>query len=387
MVFIGRVSYSWYWWHWPLLTYLQIASQDKVPPTAAFVAVMGSLVPAVVSYYLIEQPFRKSTRRPGPLLVRYAFASAAVLALCAAVWFSKGFPQRFPELALVDRMAKTMDSDPCLIVNEKLNLSPPCYNASDPRPTIALWGDSHTASLAPGLRSLANSQGYGFVQLTHISCPPLTGAAIFHSRNPLIPRNCIRFNSQALELLGNDQHVQIVVLNGWWTVSCQDCWLFTGSTPDMQVFTQQATIDLFRRSLAATIQGLQAAGKQVIVMNDVPSFGFDPLMRFRTAHIPARRTLASWMGADLDMAGDLGSGAAADSASVALSNTQLKIVTDGFKDVPLIDLKSEFCHNDSDCVYRIGDRLLYRDHHHISLNGANYALRDFRLPGLAPSSK
>jgi peptidoglycan/LPS O-acetylase OafA/YrhL len=378
LVFIGRISYSWYLWHWPLLAFLQIASQKKVPPEAALLAVIASLAAAVLSYYLIEQPFRKSTRPPAPLLMRYAVASAAVLALCASVWVSKGFPQRFPQLAAVDSMAKSMDSDPCLVTSGKVNLSPRCYDAADPRPSIALWGDSHTASLAPSLRSLANAQGYGFVQLTHTSCPPLTGAAIYTTRNPRDPRNCMRFNSQALELLRGDPRVRIVVLNGWWRVSCEDCWLFTGSKADRQDFSQQAAIDLFRQSLAATIQGLRAAGKQVIVMSDVPSFDFDPLMRFRTAHIPVRRALALWMGAET--AAGPGSSPPAETASAALANNQLKIVIGGLDGVLFIDLKSELCPDDGPCAYRIGDHPLYRDHHHVSLDGANYALRDFRLP-------
>jgi peptidoglycan/LPS O-acetylase OafA/YrhL len=383
LVFIGRISYSWYLWHWPMLAYLQIASQNKVPRGAALLAVVASLAAAVLSYYFIEQPFRKSTRPPGPLLIRYAIVSAAILALCASVWVSKGFPGRFPELAQTDNMAKSMDSDPCLISSGKPNLSPRCYSAVGP--SIALWGDSHTASLAPGLRALASAQGYGFIQLTHTSCPPLTGAAFSIVRSPQTAGDCIRYNSQALELLRNDPRVRIVVLNGWWKVECSDCWIFTGAAPDRQDFTQQAAIGIFRNSLAATIQGLQAAGKQVIVMGDVPVLGSDPLLRFLTGKIPARRALATWMGADLPLDGEFDR--TVDPASVALVNSQLKIVTDGFAGVPLIDLKSEFCDIDTECRYRIGDHVLYRDHHHLSLDGAIFALRDFRIPRAASSAR
>src|ERR1019366_8723408 len=49
---------------------------------------------------------------------------------------------------------------------------------------------------------------------------------------------------------------------------------------------------LFQSALAATVLALQTAGKQVILVQDAPSFPVEPLLRVRTAHIPARRALA-----------------------------------------------------------------------------------------------
>jgi hypothetical protein len=100
-----------------------------------------------------------------------------MLAICAGVWLSHGLPQRYPVLAQMEPANPSLVSDPCLITfdQDQPNLSPSCYAAVNPGPSVAIWGDSHAAALAPGLRTLAIAQGYGFVQLTKAACLPLTG--------------------------------------------------------------------------------------------------------------------------------------------------------------------------------------------------------------------
>ena len=79
LVFIGKISYSWYLWHWPMFAFLRIISGGKLQPTAVALAIVASLGTAILSYFLIEQPFRKSNQAPAPLLLRYALVSIAFL--------------------------------------------------------------------------------------------------------------------------------------------------------------------------------------------------------------------------------------------------------------------------------------------------------------------
>ncbi len=391
LVFIGRISYSLYLWHWPLLSFLRLASGDRLPPWAASLAVAASLTASILSYYVIEQPFRRSTRPPRPLLIRYAIVSLFIVAISAGVWLSGGVPQRFPQVAQFDYASQSLKRASCMGASDKLILSPPCYDASDQRPAVALWGDSHSAALAPGMRSLANSQGYGFIQLSGPGCAPLTGAANYLPDNPHAVLDCLEYNRRALEFLKANTHVRIVFLIGSWAASFHldpvDRWLVTGPAHERDVPTLDREESLFRESLAATIQGLQQAGKQVVVMKDVPLFDSDPLMQIRTARIPARRMLAQWM--QSTDANDTGFAPLGFTASVNIANTQLETVVSRFdgKNVKIIDLSPEFCQKSGgQCAYRLGDRLLYCDVQHLTPDGAQYALRDYRIPALPPPS-
>ena len=127
LVFIGRVSYSWYLWHWPILAYLRIATDDKLTPAAAAIAVIASLAIAILSYYFIEQPFRRLTRAPGPLLIRYAFASTLLLTICGSIWLTYNIPhflQRFSGLAEIEREMRLSNNTVCLMGSKEQKLSP-----------------------------------------------------------------------------------------------------------------------------------------------------------------------------------------------------------------------------------------------------------------------
>jgi peptidoglycan/LPS O-acetylase OafA/YrhL len=400
LVFVGKVSYSWYLWHWPLLAFLHILCGSRLPSAAPYLAIVSAFVAAVLSYFFVEQPFRKSALPPAPLLLRYAVVSTAMLVACAVIWLSDGLPQRYPTLARMELANPPLDADPCMIEGAAYepNTSPACYNASNPKPAVVLWGDSHAAALAPGLRALAIAQGYRFVQLTKAACLPLAGVMRHIPRIPAQASLCLDFNRKVLNLIQADRNIRIVVLTGGWTAGFQrnweDGWLLAdtsrqprNSSPIPSVAANQA---LFVQSLSAQVQILRAAGKYVIVLEDVPNFDADPLSRVRTAHIPARHALAKWLlvADTTDSASDPGFAPnSVDAAVDPLALDALQKAVPAVDDAELVDLKPSFCLDSSHCNYRDGDRLLYFDSGHLTAYGARFALRNFRLPALTAFSQ
>jgi len=82
--FIGRISYSLYLWHWPILVLPSLATGQALPLGLALVLGGVSVVVAAASWRLIEEPFRRGrmwTRRP-----RLVLASAATMAVAVAVF-------------------------------------------------------------------------------------------------------------------------------------------------------------------------------------------------------------------------------------------------------------------------------------------------------------
>jgi peptidoglycan/LPS O-acetylase OafA/YrhL len=388
LTFVGRISYSLYLWHWPLLAFGRVVYGGKLSHAPAACLVALAFGAAVLSYYFVEQPFRKSTLAPAPLLIRYAIVSFGVLAVCAFVWLSHGVSRRYPQLAAMEDSGLSLSTDPCLAPYGKYkpNLSLECYDHSANRPAVALWGDSHSGAVAPGLRSAAAARGYGFVQLGKSSCPPLVGATRYAPNHPTLALECLRFNRQVLEILEADRTIQIVVLAGYWEVpfhkDFEDGWLTADLSSEHEVPALAASYRLFENSLTASIRALQAAGKQVIVLEDVPMFDADPLWRVRTAQIPVRRDLARWLG--LEEGNDPGFASPRVSSTTSETSALLREAIAKVPNVELVDLKSAFCGTPGDCLYRDGDRLLYSDTQHLSAVGAQYALRDFQLP--APAS-
>lgn len=397
LVFIGRVSYSWYLWHWPLLSFLRIANTDALPLAAALLAITLAFALAVLSWRFIEQPFRRSTTPPAPLLRRYAAASLALLAVCAALWIAHGLPQRYPALAKMEAPARAIFADTCLATSQDTpKISPACYPPRTllPIPTaipisiVALWGDSHAAALAPGLSALAHQRGYGFAEFAKNSCTPLIGATHLIPRLPSLAAQCQRFNRATLSLIQSDPRIRIVVLTASWSAPLERTWMDGWLAPDpafesAPIPSAEANLSLYRSALAATVHALQAAGKDVILIQDAPSFAVDPLLLISTARIPARRALALALNpANKTAPGaliDPGYSAPESSPAITASIDLLKQASQQLS-VQIFDPKPGLCPTTAQCAYRDGETLLFIDSTHLTAAGATRALASFPLP-------
>ncbi len=388
--FLGKISYSWYLWHWPLIAFMHNLYPGALPAVRTAQTITLSLVLAVGSYYLIEQPFRNSRRAAVPLLIRYAAVSGVMAALCAALWLNHGLQGRAPTLAGMESAAHQLEADPCLanLARDTPDLSPACRDATPSKPLVALWGDSHAAALAPGLRGVAQAQGYGLALFAKASCPPLLGATHAIPRVPLLAAGCARFNRQALAEIASDPRVRIVILHATWAAPLyrdwQDGWLVAEVETAAGPPTDETDRKLFVGSLRAALLALQQAGKQTIILEDVPTFEIDPSWRAKTRALPIRWRFAQWLGVQADSGLDSGLDSGFDvpdhDARISESTALLRQAAAGLNGVEIANLKTSLCTLSGVCAYRRGYNMLYVDSSHLSASGALFALRDFQLP-------
>lgn len=59
LVYLGKISYGLYIWHWPWSVLLDVAHQEQFRTVRAPAAVLGTLVCAVLSYHFVEEPIRR----------------------------------------------------------------------------------------------------------------------------------------------------------------------------------------------------------------------------------------------------------------------------------------------------------------------------------------
>lgn len=383
MVYIGKVSYSFYLWHWPLLALARVVFGPKLPPLLVALLIATAFGAAVLSYYLVEQPFRKSKMPPVPLLIRYGVVTAVLLVVCTVVWKSGGLPQRDQQLARMEHEGLSLQDDPCLepYGKEIPNTSSTCMTANNSK-AVALWGDSHAAALAQAMRKIALSEGYDLIRLNKASCLPLEGVTRSLPAHPGLAGECLRFNQRALQVLKDDARIKFVVMTGYWSAPFQDN---TYEGPLVQTTAEvhsnrnmDAASALLSHALVATIQSVQAMGKQVILLDDVPSFATDPLWRVRTARSVSRYQLTNWLG--MKNGSDPG---LADQGDLPAAEREGGVLAQVRRDCPgvrFINLKQSLCNTEGECFYRRGELLLYSDNQHLSESGALYALRDFHLP-------
>lgn len=180
--FAGRISFSWYLWHWPLLVFGRLAFGDTT--TALLAAIAISFLLAIATYYVIEQPVRRA-----PLFAqsrRHAYALGAGL-IAAGALTGIGLRHLAPDRvhigngvyvsgAQIKNDRPRIYADRCLIQFAETK-SPPCiYGAPNAKKTVVLLGDSHAANWFEPLELAARREGWRLLVRTKASCRPIDTA-------------------------------------------------------------------------------------------------------------------------------------------------------------------------------------------------------------------
>jgi peptidoglycan/LPS O-acetylase OafA/YrhL len=204
----GRISYSWYLWHWPLLI-LVPAALGRPLHTKTAIAIIGlSFVLAWLTFHLIENPIRHQevlSRIPrlGLGLGAVLSCSTALLAVIVIAVVpgasGSGSPQSVPSSS-----AAGFDQQISGIVGNAVstrvvpsNLTPALETVGGDQPavggchlsfsatksgscvfgdassstTVVLFGDSHAEQWFPALQTIAVAKHWKLVSLTKSDCP------------------------------------------------------------------------------------------------------------------------------------------------------------------------------------------------------------------------
>ncbi len=215
MRFIGKISYSLYLWHWPVIVLLFLglpAPELDWPLKIVAVAVSTGL--AVLSWHFVEEPFRKRSFPKQFLLIGSGIITAALVGLALLLAFNQGWPTRFSERS--QALAAASDhpindvfrSGTCFIYHRSQSFdTEECLVGRRIGPSVLLMGDSHAAHLAPGLHE--NFPGSSISQVTATGCRP-----VFDQ-----PETRYSFCPQVMDLgwtYAEKQDVDLIVLAARW---------------------------------------------------------------------------------------------------------------------------------------------------------------------------
>ena len=177
LVAVGVISYGLYLWHWPIIVWVQRGTFGIEGTGVLTVVRLGlMLLAAVVSYRLVERPVRRSR---GPLLAaprRVAGLAAAAVACVLVFAAVVTWDAQLPAWARTDGV---------------VSLPPtPAGAASldDGVFRVGVVGDSVAVSMLPGLRTVAQENGWGLLEAAIRACP-VAGQAIFLDDGTPGPKN------------------------------------------------------------------------------------------------------------------------------------------------------------------------------------------------------
>ena len=186
IVGIGRVSYSAYLWHWPLIAffhYLHVA----ISPLVGGLSLIFVLLLANASYNLVEQRFRRS--RVGLGVAVGVWFVAPLVAVGIALWIVRnhdGFPQRLgaESVRVYEAIRPTLRNNQrhC---HDFVGRDVEQCAFGDPKATsrALLIGDSHARHYWWFVDVLAKQATIKANGLTYRECPVLPGADLTHLGN------------------------------------------------------------------------------------------------------------------------------------------------------------------------------------------------------------
>ncbi len=272
LVWVGKISYSLYLWHWPLLLYAKTWLLRAMRPaeTLAVLGLAGLL--AAFSWRWVENPFR----RKDFLTRRQVFQLGGAVMLVFAVWGGLLWQRTTAALAADPEpyaMYHCDEENPNRLAGQGLGVC--ALGAVENQAVFALWGDSHAAALAPAASAAAEALGQGGVVLSESGCAPLVGI-----ERPSLA--CGDHAQRVLRYLAEHPQIQTVYLTARWQ-GYQNVTLSDG-LGELPAYSDN--LQLIEAGLRRSITALQEMGRRVVLVQPVP----DQRYPVPEAYYVARRT-------------------------------------------------------------------------------------------------
>jgi peptidoglycan/LPS O-acetylase OafA/YrhL len=260
----GRLSYSWYLWHWPLLIYAAVIF-PRISIYGRLVAVMVALLAAFLTQHAIENPVRFNRRlmsRPvlclglaGVLMVVSLSISLGSYRLSKSRELVPG--QRMLQ-ALVDEFSPLSNSG-CIANFGETHAHPCVFGDKQSDTTVALFGDSHAAHWFPAFEKIAQERKWKLVTFLKFACPT-ADVPVFNFRLGRVETECAEWRADAMTQITALHPNLIVVGNSSSYVN----------TPNRPEGYGTSTAAEWEEGTRRTVAAFDRAGLRTVVFHDVP---------------------------------------------------------------------------------------------------------------------
>lgn len=272
LIAIGLISYPLYLWHWPLLALGNIVAPQSLITAVRLALIVLAALLSFGTYRLLELPARRGGS-VAAIALFYFVGALGVTGYYANLGIVEPLSARQPGMVVADEARKDWQFPP-----PSLAPSGPYYMRPGKSPGVALIGDSNVEQFAPRLDALVASDGAGLRRVlfaTHGGCLPIRRVQV-----DSIP-TCVSFVEAAMAAALSEEVSDVVIGASWhsYFTSRNGYYFASADGTRLPIYIDGQGADEAFESLTSMIRDLQAAGKRVSLVLNIPvGPEFDPAL-------------------------------------------------------------------------------------------------------------
>ncbi|MCB1520629.1 MAG: acyltransferase [Hyphomicrobiaceae bacterium] len=374
---LGRISYSVYLWHWPIVIFLLYYLEDARTFLFLLSATALTILFGWISYRTVEQPFRGSWTRGDARTERLAVVAGScaialfIIASASLIWNQGGWDWRLaPGMRQEVAAARLKPRPNCQ--GRKLDglAAPQCvYGLRSKDIDMAVIGDSHAATLSAGL-----SLNLLYENRTGLDLHRNDGLPLLDTESHFLTAPSSRSMNDHFAAAFSAKP-KFIVLHARFS----RYWLGRGSKfetnrPDVYIgptgkpadYARASSQRQFTTALRETIRAIRERGIIPVVVGPIPNPGTDVLQCFTRPLLRSHETAMAWCNTYTQ-----------DEAR-ARNKPVIEVLRAIAKDENAIfhDPTNLFCKaGETHCRLVQGSKILYRDDDHLSEYGARVLAR------------
>jgi peptidoglycan/LPS O-acetylase OafA/YrhL len=288
--YVGRISYSWYLWHWPAIVFAAAIWGPRLSVAAGLAAVAASWIPTQLTHMLIEDPVRRL-----PSLARLPNRAIAMGLACMAVAVGIGIGLKatqpsvrtaaisdvpgaaaLPDQPTPQETAVALRPNPlkaradrgrsyyegCMVGIEGTNSNKCLYGDQEGDRTLILFGDSHAMQYFPAVEELAELHDWRLIVLTKAECPPeeVEVKSMVEDREY---SQCDEWREETLQRIEEGDESVTVIMSGDTE--------YTPYGPSGEQLSGDEAAEAMEAGYVRTLKRIEAAGPHAVVIRDNPS--------------------------------------------------------------------------------------------------------------------
>lgn len=368
-VYIGKISYPWYLWHWPLLSFPLVMTGVRPNNGVVLGLVFSSFLLAAITYKFVEKPIRYGKSYRPIKTISLVFLMFIVGFSGYNVYSRHGLEFRTKMILKNNSNLHFREIPPSFFyLNNCLTRFPhfqgACTLSKNDAPTVAVIGDSHSGDVFYGLTMLTkHDKAINVINLRKNSSVFLKGVGTFGGHDtPYRAHQNIQetatITEEAMHIVARSKSIRTVIvdLHGFgYFHPPYDKKIRLLNHPGLT-----NNYEIWKAGLNKTISYLLSHDKKVIVILDWPRLPFNPqkCLSYRTSNNSSKTQ-------------NCGFPRKLEESNSTFFHRLAHQVLNKYPSVYVFDSPKYFCDRKL-CYAKKNGVILYGDHEHLSLKGSIY---------------